>query len=57
MRDTDWWVKTKAAARAVTLGLMVNPLDPPGWVVDEAIRRAEENAGKACECSPDRMLP
>lgn len=49
MKSADWWTTTKAAVNAVRLGLMVDPLDPAGWLVDEAIRRAE--AKQAPECS------
>lgn len=41
MKSATWWETGTAAALAVSQGLAVNPLDPAGWMVDEAIRRAE----------------
>lgn len=46
--QTGWMRKAKAVALAIAQGLFIDPLDPAGWLVDEAIRRAEENAAKAC---------
>jgi hypothetical protein len=42
-----WLARLGAAARAVATGLAftLDPLDPFGSLVDEAVRRAEEKAG------------
>lgn len=52
--------KAKSAQRwrtgwaAATKMIWINPLDPFGSLVDEAIRRAEEKRNQ-CECSPDSL--
>lgn len=41
-----WAAKLRAAALAAAQGLVFNPLDPYGSLVDEAIRRAEGRQGR-----------
>jgi hypothetical protein len=42
-----WAEKAAIYARAVSIGLVLNPLDPFPGLVDEAIRRAEAHAETA----------
>lgn len=36
--------KTRAGVKAIGLGLVINPLSPGEWLLDEALRRAERQA-------------
>jgi hypothetical protein len=44
MKSANWWTTIKAAGYAAAQGLSVDIADPAGWLVDEAIRRAEAKA-------------